>query len=87
MIVDDPEQDNPFLAVIFPEVNPLDGERVTKGQRRLGETYPVVANIRGGLEIVLLEVQVQYYGLPVAMSRGLLKNRQSLDNTRLHVGL
>ena len=74
LIASHSEQDDSFFSVVFAQVNPLDGERVTECQCCLGKAHTVIANILSGLGIVPLEVQISYYGDSVVLSTP-LRNR------------
>jgi len=52
------QEDDSLLAANSTRVDPLDRERVAKGERSLRKDYPVFANVLGSLEIVPLEFQI-----------------------------
>ena len=52
------QEDYSLLGVSSTQIDPLDRERVAKGERGLRKAYPVFANILGSLEIIPLEFQI-----------------------------
>jgi len=63
------DEDNPFLVIGFPHVEPFDRERVPNGKRCFLEAHAVKAEVLSRLVVVPFELlTLHIYGSPVALA-------------------
>jgi hypothetical protein len=66
VVLDHAEQDIATLAVVLTPVLTYHSERVIEGQASCLETYAVIGQILGGLDVIPLKSSFIYYGVPVS---------------------